>query len=80
MPKQVTPRSRAPIDCSFDQLCKLDRDNKAFGDFWVIVDGEEVTIHDQPEFQDAKQSITIPKATMRRIIKFLTEPRPYVRK
>lgn len=70
---------RAPIDCNFDQLCKLDRDNKEFGDFWVTVDGHEVTIAEQATGESLKQSISVPIPVFKKIQRFLTTPRKQVR-
>lgn len=68
----------APIDAAFSEL-STDRDNKSFGDYWVISDGYRVTIAKQKSGEPATESITLPIETARKIVEFLTTPQPVKR-
>ena len=49
--------------CTFEQVCRMQRDNFAYGDYWFIVDAGSgtVTLAQQKSGQAATASITMPR-------------------
>jgi len=71
---KTATKTRAPIDCSCDQICKMRRDNVESGEFWCQTNGDQITIAHQVTGERPQASITIPRAAMKRFVKFLTTP------
>lgn len=56
-----------PYDAKdIDDCCKLRRDNTDAGDFWLMTDGYEVSIHEQVVGEHSKQAISVPRAEFNR--------------
>lgn len=68
------PVSKAPIDCTYNQLYKIKWDGSQTQNFWIIIDANDITIAKQKSGEDLTQKISIPISTMRRFINFLTTP------
>lgn len=67
-------KSKAPLDCNFDELCRIRMDNKDAGEFWTLVDGNDVTFAEQHKGQSSSAMVTMPIPVFRKLLKFLTTP------
>ncbi|WP_458788907.1 hypothetical protein [Dyella jiangningensis] len=70
MAKKVSPRT-ARTDA---EVCSLRRDNVTYGDFWMLVTGDEVTIAHQEPGEKAHGVVTMDKATFNRMLAFYNKP------
>ncbi len=53
---------------TYEQICKLDRDNFSFGDFWIITDATTVSLAAQKLGESATQTITLPRRVFSRFV------------
>lgn len=70
MAKKISPRQAR----TEKQVCSLRRDNKTADDFWMLIDGRDVTIVHQQQGTSPRASITIPRATFNRLVRWYTTP------
>lgn len=69
--KVRVPERRAPAKAtSFDAACRLQCDNRDFGDYWIITDGHEVTVCHQKLGEAAVEKCSLPVATFNRIVRW----------
>lgn len=54
----MTPREAE----TFDQICKLDRDNTEAGDYAILIDEAHVYLNEQAVGEPPRKSIAIPRA------------------
>jgi len=55
---------------TFEQICKLKRDNVESGDFWMTFDEGTVYLSEQPSGEKPKASIKIPRTVFNRFVRF----------
>lgn len=69
---------RRPFDCkNTDDCCELRRDSFDAGDFWILTDGFNVSIHEQKLGEHSKQTISVPRAEFNRLIRwYMREQKP----
>lgn len=62
---------------TYEQLCKMGRDNTTIEDFGFLVDAgsDYVYITEQPSGESPKQSITIPRKVFNRFVDFYLRER-----
>lgn len=53
---------------SIEAICRLNRDNFDSGNFWILTDGDEVSIVEQKLGETPSQRIAVPRATFNRLI------------
>lgn len=53
-----------------EDICLLKHDSKVLGNYWLIADGYEVTILNQPKGQLPIAKISIPRKTFNKMIAF----------
>jgi len=75
MNKKTNPKTVSLLDCTHSELCRLDRDNFCYKDYWIITDTCTVTIAEQKLGCKPKQSITIPAHIFRRFVKLFQKQR-----
>lgn len=69
--KATKSRRLKPIDArTVNQLCSLQRDNLDFKGFWILTDGNEITICQQKTGETPKATISIPKAVFDRMARW----------
>lgn len=66
--------SRAPADCSEDQLCRIGRDNISVGDFSILTDSYRVWLSEQKIGESPKQGIEIPPAVFKKLAQWYFRP------
>jgi hypothetical protein len=76
--KQIQAKARAPIDCSFEQLCRITSDTMSTKSHWICVDGSTVTICEQRNGEPAKASVSMPRAVFKRFVKWALQPQKAV--
>lgn len=57
-----------------DKVCSLRRDNAAYGEYWILVDEDQLTIVKQKLGESPTESITLDKATFNKMIAFYQRP------
>ena len=57
-----------------DKVCSLRRDNASYGDYWILVEENQLTIAWQVPGESAKAAITIDKKTFNKMIAFYQRP------
>jgi len=57
-----------------DKVCSLRRDNASYGDYWILVDEDQLTITQQVAGKSPEASITLDKATFNKMIAFYQKP------
>ena len=57
-----------------DKVCSLRRDNASYGDYWILVEENQLTITQRVPGQSAEASITLDKATFNKMIAFYQRP------
>lgn len=61
----------APIKAKKDiQILRLKTDNYSTDDFWILLNGDTVNIHEQRSGEKSKQNITIPRKDFDRLVKW----------
>ena len=65
-----------PYDANGKTLPQLTRDNKTFGDVWILTDGYRVSIYDQRAGKAPSQGLTLPRARFNRIIDWYLKNQP----
>lgn len=68
----MTKKKRSPAQCTFNQLCKMPRDNFDVGDFNIITDGHTVWLGEQKTGKQPTQRFQIPRAVFNRLIRWYT--------
>jgi hypothetical protein len=64
----------APADCSFDELCSIERDHFRVGDFSILTDGYCVWISERKPEGEQKQHIKLPPKVFRELAGWYFEP------
>ena len=57
-----------------DKVCSLRRDNASYGDYWILVQEDELTITKQSPGENPEASISLDKATFNKMIAFYQKP------
>jgi hypothetical protein len=57
-----------PYDANGKTILKLSRDNKTFGDVWILTDGYRVSIREQKSGEAPTQGIMLSRAKFNRVI------------
>lgn len=70
MAKRLSPKQAR----TNDQLCELNRDNTNAGDFWMLTNGDTVTIAHQAEGENPVGMVTIPRELFIRFINWYQRP------
>lgn len=65
-----------PYDAKGRKLTQLTRDNKTFGDVWMLSDGYRVSIYEQKIGNKPSQGLTLPIAKFNRIIDWYLADQP----
>ncbi len=65
-------KGKSAATCRPDEIHKLTRDNRNAGDFWMLCDGREVTIAEQPLGEQPKQTLSIPRKFFNRLLRGYT--------
>jgi hypothetical protein len=65
-PKKLTPRTANTLV----KVCKLSREAKDVGDYWIMVDEDTVYIHHQVPGEASKARIELPKKVFNRMVDF----------
>ena len=53
---------KRPYDCgSFDEVCELQTDHHELKNWWISVDGYEVSIYEQRSGETVHSSVSVPK-------------------
>lgn len=55
---------------TFNQICDLESDGCATGDFWLSLGAREVVIHEQAVGEESKQKIKIPRHVFEKFIRW----------
>lgn len=68
-----------PYNCkTFEEVCALRRDNKGTGDFWMITDGNIVTICAQKFGEKSTAEVNVPRAEFNRLVSwYMSEQAPF---
>jgi len=57
-----------------DKVCSLRRDNASYGDYWILVEEDQLTITQQVAGKSSEASVTLDKATFNKMIAFYQRP------
>lgn len=67
---------KTPIECkTLKDICSLPRDSVDCGDFWILTDGYEISIHEQKIGHESVQKISVPKAIFDKFVRWYTTGR-----
>ena len=55
---------------TFEQICKLPRDNVESGDFSIVLGSQEIYLAEQRPGEDRKQHIEIPRLNFNALVKW----------
>jgi hypothetical protein len=55
-------------NATYDELCRMDRDNVSYGDFWIVTDTNEITIAKQKMGESCQASVSIPRRVFNRFV------------
>jgi hypothetical protein len=55
-------------------VCRLQRDNKSFGDFYIMTDGITVWLGEQKFKEPSRQTVAIPRAKFKRLVDWYLAP------
>lgn len=70
MSKRLSPKNAR----TFDQVCSLNRDNTEAGDYWILTDGDCVTLTQQAVGESPVGSVSIPRELFIRFINWYQRP------
>jgi hypothetical protein len=62
-----------------DQVLTLRRDNYTAGDYWILADGDTVTVCAQKVGESPIGSVTIPREEFNRLVRWYTRPQKTVK-
>ncbi len=65
---------RSMRNATYDQLCRMYRDNISSGDFNLLTDADTVWLSEQARGQAPKQQLGIPRRVFNRLLKAYLEP------
>jgi hypothetical protein len=71
--------SYSPATCNETQLCRITRDNKDAGDFYIITDSYWVWLSEHKRGEQRKQRIEIPRKEFNKLIRWYLRPQVAVR-
>ena len=79
--KRRAPQPLTPIDAKTEaQIISLNRDNLAYGSFWILIDGSSIYIKDQPRGESPRQEIKISRRAFDRLARWYVTGSPDKRK
>lgn len=71
MTKAIKKKPLSPMNArTLNELCSLQRDNWAYGDFWIMVDGNEVVLAAQKHGESATGSVSIPRRHFKELVQW----------
>ena len=69
------PKMLAPKDAvTLDELCSLRTDHKDLANYWILADGDKVTLCQQRTGERPKASVSVPRADFNRLIAWYLRP------
>jgi len=71
----------SPYDAkTLNEVCSLRRDNFDLPTCWILTDGVNVTISEQKNGEEAKQSLTLPRTQFNALVRWYLRDQKKVRK